>query len=110
MDDVHSDSDDHMLNAKRESQVTFLHSEVLDRIPGIVHGFSTRFGLSATISASGLCPLPNPIIPVNRARFLGAVGAAGWPIMKLHQVHSGIVLDMDDTPRVAATLSKAMLP
>src|SRR5207253_1237403 len=30
-------------------------------------------------------------------RFIGAAGAAGWPILKLRQVHSGIVRDMDDT-------------
>jgi YfiH family protein len=85
-----------MLNAKRESQVTFLHSEALDRIPGIVHGFSTR---RAERNDFTLGPLssPNPIIPVNRARFLAALGAPGWPILKLRQVHSGILVDMDDT-------------
>jgi YfiH family protein len=85
-----------MLNAKRESQVTFLHSDALDRVPGIVHGFSTR---RAERNDFTLGPLssPNPIIPMNRARFLAAVGAPGWPVLKLRQVHSGIVRDMDDT-------------
>src|SRR5215471_10548544 len=85
-----------MLNVKRESQVTYLHSEALDRIPGIVHGFSTR---RAERNEFTLGPLssPNPIIPINRARFLAAIGAPGWPILKLRQVHSGIVRDMDDT-------------
>jgi YfiH family protein len=85
-----------MLQVKRESQVSFLHSEALDRIPGIVHGFSTR---RAERNDFTLGPLssPNPIIPMNRARFLAAIGAAGWPILKLRQVHSGIVRDMADT-------------
>jgi YfiH family protein len=85
-----------MLQVKRESQVSFLHSEALDRIPGIVHAFSTR---RAERSDFTLGPLssPNPIIPMNRARFLAAIGAPGWPILKLRQVHSGIVRDMDDT-------------
>jgi YfiH family protein len=85
-----------MLNVKRESQVTFLHSEALDRIPGIVHGFSTRRAERNDFSLGPLSS-PNPIIPINRARFLGAIGAPGWPILKLVQVHSGIVRDMDDT-------------
>src|SRR5215467_634356 len=85
-----------MLQVKRESQVSFVHSEALDRIPGIVHGFSTR---RAERNDFTLGPLssPNPIIPMNRARFLAAIGAPGWPILKLRQVHSGIVRDMEDT-------------
>jgi YfiH family protein len=65
-----------MLQVKRVSQVTFLHSEALDRIPRIVHAFSTRQG--------------------DRNDFLSAVGAPGWPVMKLKQVHSGIVCEMHD--------------
>jgi len=37
------------------------------------------------------------MIQINRVRFLAAIGAPGWPIMKLKQVHSGIVADIDDT-------------
>src|SRR5215475_14056150 len=85
-----------MLNVNRESQVTFLHSEALDRVPGIVHGFSTRRAERNDFTLGPLAS-PNPIIPVNRARFLAAIGAPGWPILKLRQVHSGIVRDMDDT-------------
>src|SRR5471030_1208431 len=85
-----------MLQAKRESQVTFLHSEALDRIPGIVHAFSTRRGERNDFSL-GPVSSPNPMIQINRARFLAAIGAAGWPILKLRQVHSGVVVDMDDT-------------
>src|SRR5215813_12780340 len=85
-----------MLQVKCESQVSFVHSEALDRIPGILHGFSIR---RAERSDFTLGPLssPNPIIPTNRARFLAAIGAPGWPILKLRQVHSGIVQEMDDT-------------
>ena len=85
-----------MLQAKRESQVTFLHSELLDRVPGIVHAFSTRRSERDDFTLGPLSS-PNPIIQINRARFLAAIGAAGWPILKLHQVHSGIVRVMDDT-------------
>src|SRR5215472_18838046 len=85
-----------MLQVKRESQVTFLHSEALDRIPGLVHGFSTRRSERHDFTLGPLSS-PNPIIAINRARFLAAIGAPGWPILKLKQVHSGIVRDMDDT-------------
>lgn len=37
------------------------------------------------------------MIQINRARFLAAIGAPGWPIIKLKQIHSGIVVDVDDT-------------
>jgi len=85
-----------MLQVKRQSQITFLHSEVLDQIPGVIHAFSTRRGERNDFS---LAPAdsPNPMIQMNRARFLAAIGIPGWPIMKLKQIHSGIVVDIDDT-------------
>jgi len=85
-----------MLQAKRESQVTFLHSDLLDRIPRVIHAFSTRRAERTDFSL-GPVSSPNPMIQINRARFLAAAGAAGWPVLKLRQVHSGIVRDMDNT-------------
>src|SRR5262245_45162188 len=85
-----------MLQTKRESQITFLHSELLDAVPGVVHAFSTRRAERNDFTL-GPVSSPNPMIQINRARFLAAIGAAGWPILKLRQVHSGIVRDMDDT-------------
>ena len=85
-----------MLQVKRESQITFLHSEALDRLPRIIHAFSTRrserndFALGAGASS-------NPIVQMNRIRFVAAAGAVGWPVLKLKQVHSGIVRVMEDT-------------
>ncbi len=85
-----------MLQAKRESQITFLRSDLIDRIPGVVHGFSTRRAERDDFTQGPLSS-SNPMIRINRARFVAAVGAIGWPILKLKQVHSGIVCDMDDT-------------
>jgi YfiH family protein len=85
-----------MLQVKRDAQVSFLRSDVLSGIPGVVHAFSTRraerndFTLGPATSA-------NPMIQINRARFAAAIGAAGWPVLKLKQVHSGIVREMQDT-------------
>jgi YfiH family protein len=85
-----------MLQVKRQDQITFLHSEALDRIPGVVHAFSTRRGERNDFSL-GPANSPNPMVQINRVRFVAAVGAPGWPIIKLKQVHSGIVVDVDDT-------------
>ena len=85
-----------MLQVKRQDQITFLHSEMLDHIPGLVHAFSTRRAERNDFSL-GPADSPNPMIQMNRARFLAAIGAPGWPIIKLKQIHSGIVVDVDDT-------------
>src|SRR5436190_13610004 len=85
-----------MLQVKRQDQITFLRSEALDGIPGVVHAFSTRRGERNDFSL-GPITSPNPMIHINRARFSAAIGAPGWPIIKLKQVHSGIVADIDDT-------------
>src|SRR5262245_50458088 len=85
-----------MLQVKRQDQMTFLHSETLSRIPGLVHAFSTRRGERNDLSL-GPADSSNPMIHINRARFLAAIGAPGWPIIKLKQIHSGIVVDVFDT-------------
>jgi len=51
-------------------------------VPGIVHGFSTR-------------RWTGPGDP--NVRLLATIGAVGWPILKLKQIHSGIVVEMKDT-------------
>src|SRR4030095_10390267 len=85
-----------MLQVKRSDQITFVRSEMLDSIPLIVHAFSTRRGERNDFSL-GPANSPNPMVQINRVRFVSAVGAPGWPIIKLKQVHSGIVVDVDDT-------------
>jgi purine-nucleoside/S-methyl-5'-thioadenosine phosphorylase / adenosine deaminase len=85
-----------MLQVKRHDQITFLHSEALDRLPGVVHAFSTRRAERHDFSL-GPVNSPNPMVHINRARFVAAVGAPGWPLIKLKQVHSGIVVDIEDS-------------
>jgi YfiH family protein len=85
-----------MLQVKRQDQITFVYSEALGRIEGIVHAFSTRRGERTDLTL-GPHSSPNPMVQINRVRFLAAIRAPGWPIMKLKQVHSGIVADIDDT-------------
>ena len=85
-----------MLQVKRASQITFVQSELLARIPRVVHAFSTRRSDRQDFTL-GLGPTLNPLVQMNRVRFVAAIGAAGWPLLKLKQVHSGVVQIMDDT-------------
>jgi YfiH family protein len=85
-----------MLQVKRQDQITFLRSEALDRIPGIVHAFSTRRSERNDFTL-GPAHSPNPMVQINRARFGAVIGSPGWPILKLKQVHSAVIADMDDT-------------
>jgi YfiH family protein len=84
-----------MLQVKREFQITFLHSEPLGRIPRLVHAFSTRRSERNDFTLGTAAA--NPLEQMNRIRFLASIGSPGWPLLKLKQVHSGIVREMDDT-------------
>lgn len=85
-----------MLQVKRTSQITLLEAPALAAIPGILHGFSTRRSEHGEFTL-GPIGSENPAIPINRARFLSAVGMTGWPFLKLKQTHSDIIHRMDDT-------------
>jgi len=85
-----------MLQVKRVSQITLLHAPALDAIDGIAHAFSTRRAEHPNLTL-GPTSSDNPMIPINRSRFLAAAGVPGWPVLKLKQIHSGIVQDMTDT-------------
>jgi len=85
-----------MLQLKRVSQITLLHSPALDDIPGIVHAFSTRRAERQDFTL-GSPDGSNPLVQMNRSRFLAAAGMPGWPILKLQQTHSGVVQEMTDT-------------
>jgi len=75
LNDVDADARNHinMLQVKRQDQITFLHSELLDRLPGIVHAFSTRRGERNDFSL-GPANSPNPMVQMNRVRFVAAIG------------------------------------
>jgi YfiH family protein len=96
--DVDANARDHgcMLQVNRKDQITFLRSDTLARVAGVVHAFSTRRAERNDFSLGPLTS-PNPMIQINRARFVAAIEAPGWPIVKLKQIHSGTVIDVDDT-------------
>lgn len=98
LDDIDAKSDNHerMLQVKRASQITLLHAPALDAIEGVSHAFSTRRAEHNNLTL-GPTSSDNPMIPINRSRFLAAAGVPGWPVLKLRQTHSSIVHDMTDT-------------
>lgn len=85
-----------MLQVNRHDQVTFLFAPALDQVGGIMHGFSTRRADHQQFTLGPTNP-PNPLVQLNRIRFMAAIGAPGWAIMKLKQVHSPIVHVIEDT-------------
>src|SRR5262245_55258356 len=86
LDDVNANAHNHgcMLQVKRISQITLLEATELAAIPGVLHGFSTRRSEHGEFTL-GPTGSENPAIPINRARFLSAVGMTGWPFLKLKQ-------------------------
>ena len=87
-----------MLQAYRKSEITFLRAPALERIPGVVHAFSTRRADSDnfTLGSEG------PGVGENRGRFLAAVGIPGWPIVRLRQIHSNIVHSVSENQEANA--------
>ncbi len=85
-----------MLQVNRQDQITFLRSEAIGRIPRVIHAFSTRRSDRNDFSL-GMSSSPNPLVETNRARFLAAMGAVGWPILKLKQTHSRTIVRMTGT-------------
>ena len=98
LNDIDAQSNNHKrkLQVKRVSQITLLHAPALDEIEGVAHAFSTRRAEHTSLTL-GPTSSDNPMIPINRSRFLAAAGVPGWPVLKLRQTHSNIVQDMTDT-------------
>jgi YfiH family protein len=76
-----------VLQIYRNTNVTFLRSPALDRVPGVVHAFSTRRGVDDNFSFGRDVPAGTE----NREHFLSAIGLPGWPLGRVRQTHSNIV-------------------
>ena len=59
-----------------------MQADALAKIPWLVHGFSTRVGLAEWDTPKA--------VAANRARLIGALGAARMPLATLRQVHSDV--------------------
>jgi purine-nucleoside/S-methyl-5'-thioadenosine phosphorylase / adenosine deaminase len=69
--------------SRRAKGTQFFQADALAKIPWLVHGFSTRVGLAKWDTPAA--------IAANRAKLLGAIGAAKMPLATLRQVHSDVV-------------------
>ena len=80
-----------MLQAHRNSDVTFLKAPILEKISGVVHGFSTRRESISYVAIEKSGSQPDG----EREVFLAALGMAAWPMGRLRQVHSNRVRHFD---------------
>jgi YfiH family protein len=68
--------------ARRAKGTRFLQAQSLEQIPWLVHAFSTRVGFAKWDTPAA--------VAANRAKLVGALGAAKMPLATLRQVHSDV--------------------
>ena len=84
--------------------MTVLQSDVLKKIPWLVHGFSTRVGGHSKAYGGSALNLgftkqdSRAAVEQNREAFLRQVGAEMWPIVTLRQIHSDLIHCIDEVP------------
>jgi len=80
-----------------------------ERLPWLVHGFSTRLaGFSRAYGGKSLNlgfthDDTRQEVERNRAAFLKAIGAKGWPLVTARQIHSDRLLRVDAAPALPLT-------
>lgn len=90
---------------RRSAGVQVLQAGALQRLPWLVHGFSTRPGGASRLEKeAGVLNLgftdwdTRENVHANRAKFFAALGAAGMKLVTLRQIHSDIVRVLDSAP------------
>jgi YfiH family protein len=84
--------------------VTVVQAAAFNRLPWLVHGFSTRGGGVSAIDGEKVLNLgavewdKRENVEENRRRFQGATGASDLEFVSLHQIHSDVVRIFDATP------------
>jgi YfiH family protein len=88
---------------------TILQSEILTRIPWLIHGFSTRIGGCSSVYGGNTLNLgftkqdPHRRVERNRTTFLSQLGARGgkkpWPLVTPRQIHSDLIHCVTDLPK-----------
>lgn len=93
--------------APAKTKTTILKSPRLQKLPWLVHGFSTRVGGVSEAYGGHALNLGftkhdlHSAVEHNRALFLkklGADGKAPWPLITLRQVHSDLIHRIDGVP------------
>jgi YfiH family protein len=84
--------------------VTVLQATAFNKLPWLVHGFSTRSGGVSEIEDEKVLNLgavewdKRENVEENRRRFVAAAGAGDLSFVSLHQIHSDVVRIFDATP------------
>jgi len=90
------------------NKLQLLRSERLDKLPWLVHAFSTRLGGVSRVYGGNALNLgftqhdSRTAVERNRELFLKEVGAAdgrgSWPLVSLRQIHSDLIHRVDRMP------------
>jgi YfiH family protein len=78
------------------SSIQVLHADNLD-LPWLIHGFSTRLGGFSQAYGGHALNLgythddSRDLVSRNRAAFFRALGAPGWPLVSVRQIHSDLI-------------------
>jgi polyphenol oxidase len=84
--------------------VTVLQAAALNKIPWLVHGFSTRPGGVSEVDGEKVLNLgavgwdKRESVEENKRRFHAAVGASDFEFVSLHQIHSDVVRMIHASP------------
>jgi YfiH family protein len=84
--------------------VTVVQAAPFNKLPWLVHGFSTRAGGVSEIDGAKVLNLgavewdKRENVDENKKRFKAAVGASDLDFVSLHQIHSDVVRIFDATP------------
>lgn len=90
-----------------QSKLTILQSLRLQKLPWLIHGFSTRQGGYSRVYGGRSLNLgftktdSKSTVERNRAEFLAQLGAGGrhpWPLATLRQIHSDIIHAITNLP------------
>jgi hypothetical protein len=82
---------------QRSKGIELLQTELLKKVPWVVHGFSTRVGGRSRLKGAPALNLgftdwdARPAVAANRRMFLEALGAGRMPLAALRQVHSDVM-------------------
>lgn len=92
-----------------KKQLTVLQAKSLEKIPWLVHGFSTRLGGFSGVYGGNSLNLgftredSRKSVERNRSAFLKTLGAIDngqtWPLVSLRQIHSSIIHCVSEVPR-----------
>lgn len=99
----------HAATRKATAALEVLRADAFAGLPWLVHGFSRRQGGVSSCYGGNTLNLgltqhdAATNVGANRELFLQALGAKGWPLVEVKQIHSAIVQRVDGPTREPAT-------